>query len=67
MPNKKMKGTKKMKGSKQMKKMAKSVKKRVASAWNVLVKKVYAREKKNGKSFKDCLIMASKENKKSKV
>jgi len=32
-----------------------------------LVKKVYAREKKNGKSFKDCLIMASKENKKSKV
>jgi len=54
-------------GLKKLKKMAKSTKKRVASAWNILVKKVYAREKKNGKSFKDCLVMASKENKKSKV
>ena len=54
-------------GLKKLKKMAKSTKKRVASAWNILVKKVYAREKKNGKSFKDCLIMASEENKKSKV
>ena len=58
---------KNMKSVKKLKKMAKSTKKRVASAWNILVKKVYAREKKNGKSFKDCLVMASKENKKSKV
>jgi len=38
--------------------------KRVKSAWNMLVAKVYAREKKNGKSFSDCLKIASKENKK---
>jgi len=30
----------------------------------MLVAKVYAREKKNGKSFSDCLKIASKENKK---
>jgi hypothetical protein len=32
--------------------------------WNLFVKKIYQREKKNGKSFKECLKIASKEKNK---
>jgi len=40
--------------------------KKKMSPWNAFVKKIYAREKKNGKSFKECLKIASKERNKVK-
>jgi hypothetical protein len=41
--------------------------KRKMSPWNKFVKDVYAREKKNGKSFKECLVIAAKEKKQGKM
>jgi len=41
--------------------------KRKMSPWNKFVKEVYAREKKNGKSFKECLMIAAKEKKQGKM
>ena len=41
--------------------------KRKMSTWNKFVKNVYAREKKNGKSFKECLVIAAKEKKQGKM
>ena len=41
--------------------------KRKMSPWNKFVKQVYAREKKNGKSFKECLVIAAKEKKQGKM
>ena len=37
------------------------------SPWNAFVKKIYSREKKNGKSFKECLKIAAKEKKQGKM
>lgn len=48
------KGTKK--GTKKVKKG-----KRKMTDWNKLVQDVYRREKKNGKTFKECLGIAAKE------
>jgi hypothetical protein len=52
-----------------MKKPKKGTKKgkRALTPWNLLVQKVYEREKKNGKSFKECLIIAAQEKKKGKM
>lgn len=52
-----------------MKKPKKGTKKgkRSLTPWNLLVQKVYAREKKNGKSFKECLVIAAKEKKKGNM
>lgn len=41
--------------------------KKKMSPWNAFVKKIYAREKKNGKSFKECLKIAAKEKKQGKM
>ena len=41
--------------------------KRKMSPWNKFVKEVYAREKKKGKSFKECLVIAAKEKKQGKM
>ena len=41
--------------------------KRKMSPWNKFVKQVYEREKKNGKSFKECLVIAAKEKKQGKM
>lgn len=41
--------------------MAKRGTKRVKGAWNEFVKKIYMREKKNGKTFGQCMKIASKE------
>ena len=49
------------------KKMKKKGTKRKMTPWNAFVKKVYAREKKNGKSFRECLIIAAKEKKQGKM
>jgi len=49
------------------KKMKKKGTKRKMTPWNAFVKKIYAREKKNGKSFKECLGIASKEKKQGKM
>ena len=49
------------------KKPTKGTKKRKMTPWNEFVKKVYAREKKNGKSFKECLVIAAKEKKQGKM
>jgi hypothetical protein len=35
--------------------------KRVKGAWSEFVKKIYTREKKNGKTFGQCMKIASKE------
>lgn len=44
-----------------MNNMVKSGTKRVKGAWNEFVKKIYMREKKNGKTFGQCMKIASKE------
>jgi hypothetical protein len=49
------------------KKMKKKGTKRKMTPWNAFVKKVYAREKKNGKSFRECLVIAAKEKKQGKM
>ena len=49
------------------KKMKKKGTKRKMTPWNKFVKEVYAREKKNGKSFRECLIIAAKEKKQGKM
>lgn len=42
--------------------------KKKMSPWNAFVKKIYARENKNGnKSFKECLKIAAKEKKQGKM
>lgn len=55
------------KTNKMNKKMKKKGTKRKMTPWNAFVKKVYAREKKNGKSFRECLIIAAKEKKQGKM
>lgn len=52
---------------KNMKKNKRTTGKRKMSPWNAFVKKVYAREKKNGKSFKECLKIAAREKKQGKM
>lgn len=52
-----------------MKKPKKGTKKgkRALTPWNLFVKKIYAREKKNGKSFKECLGIAKREKAQGKM
>ena len=52
--------TKPHKGTRRVKKKSK----KDPSLWLSFVKKVYSTEKKNGKSFKECLKIASKKFKK---
>lgn len=63
-------GMKSMKsGMNSMKKPKKGTKKgkRALTPWNLFVKKIYAREKKNGKSFKECLGIAKREKAQGKM
>ena len=64
---KRMNKTNKNGMNKMNKKMKKKGTKRKMTPWNAFVKKVYAREKKNGKSFRECLVIAAKEKKQGKM
>jgi len=63
----KRKTRKQMKVSGKRKTAKRTSGKKKPNAWNNFVKKIFAREKPNGKTFKECLVIASKEKKQGKM